>query len=88
MPKINEYERPERVKMDEDSYKAVILEMSNPIETESGYHIILIDERKEGKKLSKKELQKKAREILCQIKMEELLDSWWKASKIKRYLTF
>ena len=60
--------------------------LSDPIKSQLGYHIIVVTERKNNKKLDKKELFDRAKNMLTMLKMEELVTSWIKKSEIKQFI--
>ena len=60
--------------------------LSDPIKSQLGYHIIVVTERKNNKKLDKKKLYTRARDMLTMLKMEELLTSWIKKSEIEQFI--
>ena len=56
--------------------------LSQPVKSKVGYHLIVVNKRKKGKKLSDQTLIIKARTRLAFVKMENLLRKWLKESKI------
>ncbi len=61
-------------------------QLSQPIKTDWGYHLVVVAKRKNGRKLDKSELRKRARNMLALLKMEKLLRKWLKEGNIKRHI--
>lgn len=65
-------------------YRLSEKQLSAPVRSKLGYHLVVVSQRKNGQPLSDDELRKKAREQLAFLKMETMLREWLQKSKIER----
>ena len=63
-------------------YSLPLQQVSQPIKTKYGYHLVVVKQRQEGKNITQKELIERARNMMTMLKMDELLKKWLNTAKV------
>ncbi|WP_406242462.1 peptidylprolyl isomerase [Tissierella carlieri] len=75
---------------EEEAFGLGIGEISNPVKTDYGYHIIKVEEKKEAKEATLEEHKDEIKDILVEAKLPEVYQNWYQEKydeyKIENYL--
>ncbi|MBU5314606.1 peptidylprolyl isomerase [Tissierella carlieri] len=75
---------------EEEAFGLGIGEISNPVKTDYGYHIIKVEEKKEAKEATLEEHKDEIKDILVEAKLPEVYQNWYQEKydeyKIDNYL--
>ncbi|CAK7026621.1 foldase [Tissierella sp. P1] len=75
---------------EEEAFGLGIGEISNPVKTDYGYHLIKVEEKKEAKEATLEEHKDEIKDILVEAKLPEVYQSWYQEKydeyKIENYL--
>ncbi|MDU5081578.1 peptidylprolyl isomerase [uncultured Tissierella sp.] len=75
---------------EEEAFGLRIGEISNPVKTDYGYHIIKVEEKKEAKEATLEEHKDEIKDILVEAKLPEVYQNWYQEKydeyKIENYL--